>query len=80
MWDHPIGDGAGTAGVLTTEPGVTFSGDNRTSVIAFATRDGKTLWHEDIGHVQNAPITYELDGKQVLVVAGGGSLYAFALP
>jgi alcohol dehydrogenase (cytochrome c) len=70
VWDHPIGDGAGTAGV----------GDNRTSVMAFATSDGKTLWHEDIGHSQNAPITYELDGKQVLVAAGGGSLYAFALP
>lgn len=80
VWDHPIGNGAGTAGVLTTDAGLTFSGDNHTSVMALDTKDGKTLWHEDIGHMQNAPITYELDGKQYLLAAGGGSLYAFALP
>jgi alcohol dehydrogenase (cytochrome c) len=79
-WDHPIGDGAGTAGVLTTEAGLTISGDNRNSVMALRTSDGATLWHDDIGRVQNAPITYQLDGKQYLLVAGGGSLYAFALP
>jgi alcohol dehydrogenase (cytochrome c) len=79
-WDHPIGDGAGTAGVLTTEAGLTFSGDNRNSVMALRTRDGSTLWHDDIGRVQNPPITYQLDGKQYLLVGGGGSLYAFALP
>lgn len=80
VWSHPIGDGAGTAGVLTTDTGITFSGDNRTSVMALRTIDGATLWHEDIGHVQNAPVTYELDGKQHLLVAGGPSLVAFALP
>jgi alcohol dehydrogenase (cytochrome c) len=79
-WDHPIGDGAGTAGVLTTDAGLTFSGDNRTSLLALRTSDGATLWHEDIGRMQNAPITYQLDGKQYLIVAGAGSLYAFALP
>lgn len=81
-WEHPIGDGSGggTAGVLTTEAGLTISGDNRSSVLALRTSDGATLWHENIGKVQNAPITYELDGKQVLLVAGGASLYAFALP
>ncbi|HEX4137069.1 MAG TPA: acido-empty-quinoprotein group A [Bryobacteraceae bacterium] len=80
VWDHPIGNGAGTAGVLTTETGLTFSGDNRTSVVALRTGDGKTLWREDTGRMQNAPITYELDGKQYLIFGGGGSLLAFALP
>ena len=79
-WEHAIGDGAGTAGVLSTETGLTFSGDNRTSVMALRTSDGVTLWHENIGKMQNAPITYELDGKQYLIVGGGPSLYAFALP
>ena len=79
-WNHPIGDGAGTAGVLTTVTGLTFSGDNRTSVMALRTSDGTTLWHEDIGRMQNAPITYELDGKQYVLLGGGGSLYAYALP
>jgi alcohol dehydrogenase (cytochrome c) len=79
VWSHPIGDGAGTAGVLTTDTDVTISGDNRTSVMALRTSDGATLWRQDIGHMQNAPITYELDGKQYVLVAGGPSLYAFAL-
>jgi len=30
--------------------------------------------------VQNAAVTYQLDGKQYLIVGGGTSLYAFALP
>ena len=79
-WEHAIGEGAGTAGVLTTATGLTVSGDNRTSVMALRTSDGTTLWHENIGRMQNAPVTYLLDGKQYLVVGGGMSLYAFALP
>jgi alcohol dehydrogenase (cytochrome c) len=79
-WDRPIGDGAGTAGVLTTETGLTFSGDNRTSALALRTSDGATLWHEDIGRMQNAPISYLLNGRQYLLLGGGGSLYAYALP
>jgi alcohol dehydrogenase (cytochrome c) len=79
-WEHAIGDGSGSAGVLTTEAGLTFSGDNRESVMALRTSDGSTLWHENIGRMQNAPITYELDGKQVLMVGGGTALFAFALP
>jgi alcohol dehydrogenase (cytochrome c) len=38
------------------------------------------LWHSTIGRVGNGPITYELDGKQYMVVAGGGVLYAWTLP
>jgi alcohol dehydrogenase (cytochrome c) len=79
VWNHPIGDGAGTAGVLTTESGVTFSGDVSGNVIAFRTSDGATLWHKEIGKVQNAPIAYELDGKEYVVVGAGTSLYAYSL-
>ncbi|HEV8416800.1 MAG TPA: acido-empty-quinoprotein group A [Bryobacteraceae bacterium] len=79
-WDHPIGDGAGTAGVLTTETGLTFSGDVTGNVMALRTIDGATLWHQNIGRMGNAPIAFELDGREYIVVGGGGSLYAFALP
>jgi len=48
--------------------------------MALRTSDGTTLWHSAIGRVGNAPITYQLDGKQFIVVGGGSSLYAFALP
>lgn len=66
--------------MLTTESGLTFSGDVPGNVMAFRTSDGATLWHQAIGKVGNGPITYELDGKQYLLVGGGSSLYAFALP
>jgi alcohol dehydrogenase (cytochrome c) len=80
VWDHPIGNGAGAAGVLTTETGVTFSGDVSGNAMALRTSDGATLWHAAIGKIGNAPISYELAGRQYVVVGGGSSLYAFALP
>ncbi len=80
VWSHPIGDGPGTAGVLTTNTGLTFTGDVPGNFMALRTSDGTTLWHSAIGRVGNAPITYQLDGKQFIVVGGGGSLHAFALP
>jgi len=78
-WDHPIG-GEGSAGILTTDSGLTFTGDAATSAMALRTSDGTTLWHSAIGRVGNSPITYELDGRQFVVLGGGGVLYAFALP
>ena len=79
-WSHDIGDGAGTAGVLTTATGLAFTGDNAGNALALRTSDGATLWHAGIGRVGNGPITYELDGRQHVVFGGGSALYAFALP
>ena len=79
-WSHDIGEGAGSAGVLTTATGVTFSGDTNNNPIALRTSDGATLWHSSIGRVDNSPITYELDGRQFVLIGGGSALYAFALP
>lgn len=78
-WSHPLGDKQGAAGVLSTDTGLTFTGDNSTNVLALRTSDGTTLWHSNIGKVGNSPITYQLDGKQYLLVGGGSSLYAFTL-
>jgi alcohol dehydrogenase (cytochrome c) len=79
-WSHDLHGGAGAAGVLTTATGVTFTGDSANSAMALRTSDGSTLWHAGIGRVGNAPITYELDGRQYVLVGGGSALYAFALP
>jgi alcohol dehydrogenase (cytochrome c) len=79
-WSHDLGDGASGAGVLTTDSGLTFTGDASGNVLALRTSDGATLWHSGIGHVGNSPITYELDGRQYMLVAGGSVLYAWALP
>ena len=79
-WSHDLGDGGGSAGVLTTASGLTFTGDIGGNVMALRTSTGETLWHAAIGRVGNGPITYELDGRQYVVVGGGSAVYAFALP
>jgi alcohol dehydrogenase (cytochrome c) len=79
-WAHDLGEGASPAGVLTTASGLVFSGDSSGNVLALRTADGATLWHSSIGTVGNAPITYQLDGRQYVVVGGGGVLFGFVLP
>jgi alcohol dehydrogenase (cytochrome c) len=79
-WSHDIGDGAGGAGVLTTATGLAFTGDNRGNALALRIADGATLWHSAIGRMGNGPITYELDGRQYVVLGGGSALFAWALP
>jgi alcohol dehydrogenase (cytochrome c) len=79
-WSHDLGERDASAGVLTTDSGLVFTGDSATNVLALRTSDGATLWHSTIGRVGNSPITYELDGRQYVVVGGGSALYAFGLP
>jgi alcohol dehydrogenase (cytochrome c) len=78
-WNHDIGGGS-NAGVLTTDTGVTFTGDSSGNALALRTSDGSTLWHAAIGPVSNSPVTIEIDGRQHLLIAGGGVLYAWRLP
>ena len=70
-WEHDLSGGEPSAGVLTTASGITFSGDSATNVLALRTSDGSTLWHSGIGRVANSPMTYELDGRQYMLVASG---------
>jgi alcohol dehydrogenase (cytochrome c) len=79
-WSHDLGDGASGAGVLTTESGLTFTGDTAGNALALRTSDGTTLWHASIGKVGTPPVTYELDGRQYMLIGGGSALYAWALP
>ena len=79
-WEHDLGDGPSGAGVLTTATGVTFTGDSVGNALALRTSDGTTLWHAGIGRVGNSPVTYELDGRQFVLLGGGSALYAWALP
>jgi alcohol dehydrogenase (cytochrome c) len=79
-WSHEIGPGSG-AGVLTTDSGLTFTGDSEGNFLALDTATGKTLWHAGSGsHIDSSPITYELDGRQYVLTSSGGLLFAWALP
>ena len=49
--------------------------------MAYDPSNGHILWHAGVGaDVGNGPMTYELDGRQYLVVGAGENLFAFRLP
>ena len=80
-WTHELGPGGAGAGVLTTDSGLTFTGDARGNVLALDTADGKTLWHSGAGvPMQSSPITYDLDGKQYVLTSSGGVMFSWSLP
>jgi len=69
------------AGVLTTDSGLTFTGDAMGNFLALDSGDGKDSLARGSGsHIQSSPITYELDGRQYLLTCSGGVLFAWALP
>ena len=80
-WTHEGGRNGDGAGVMTTDSGLTFTGDEYGNLLAIDTRTGKTLWHAGTGAgMQTSPITYELDGRQYVVTGSGSVLFAWALP
>ena len=80
-WSHEFpGKGMAISGVLNTRGKLLFSGDPSGNLIAWNPENGKQLWHFKLpANVSNGPMTYELDGRQYVIVGAGESLYAFAL-
>src|SRR6201994_2867162 len=75
-WTHEVGRGGSGAGVLTTDAGVTFTGDSTGNMLVLSTADGKTLWHAGLGSpMQSSPTTYELDGRQFVLTSSGSLLF-----
>jgi len=80
-WSHELGPEGSGAGVLTTNSGLTFTGDAMGNFLALDSKNGTTLWHSGSGsHIVSSPITYELDGRQYVLMSSGGVLFAWALP
>lgn len=82
QWSHVYpGVAHISSGILTTAGGVLFTGDPSDNVVAFNPANDKILWHAGVGaNVSNGPMTYELEGRQYLVIGAGENLYAFKLP
>jgi alcohol dehydrogenase (cytochrome c) len=79
-WSHELGESSG-AGIMTTDSGLTITGDGNGNILALETANGKTLWHAGLGApMQSSPITYELDGRQYIMTGSGGVLFTWALP
>lgn len=61
-------------GTLATAGNVVFTGEGNGDFSAFHARTGERLWRFNCGAGVNAPpVAYELDGRQYIAVAAGGS-------
>jgi alcohol dehydrogenase (cytochrome c) len=80
-WTHELGTGTPTAGILTTASGLLFTGDLKENVLVLETSTGETLWHAGLGgRISTSPISYELGGRQYVLLSAGTVLFALALP
>jgi glucose dehydrogenase len=78
-WGFPMHDVA-TSGVLTTASNLLFVGGREGFFQALDARTGKLLWKAIVGAETAAgPMTYAVDGKQYIAIAGGHTLFVFGL-
>lgn len=80
IWEHMTGTGA-HSGILTTAGKLLFAGDASGNALALDPATGRTLWHVNLNDPMfNGPITYEIDGRQYVLLGAGAKLFAFTLP
>jgi alcohol dehydrogenase (cytochrome c) len=73
--------GSAAAGVLATAGGVVFASDPEGSLLALDARTGALQWrYQTGGEIRSSPISYAVDGKQYVAIAGDSTLFVFALP
>jgi alcohol dehydrogenase (cytochrome c) len=76
----PAGSAGGPMGLLSTSGGLLFGNDGVSNFVAYDATTGKPLWHAGLGtNTSNGPQTFMVDGRQLVVVGAGDTLYAFAL-
>jgi len=81
IWNHELGEGESVAGILTTAGRLLFTADNSGNLLALNPANGQTLWHLNMGgELLASPMTYQLDGRQYVILPVDNVLYAFALP
>ena len=84
-WSRPLATGpagsmGGPMGLLSTSGGLLFGNDGTNNFVAYDASSGKPLWHAGLGATtSNGPQTFLVDGRQLIVVGAGDTLYAFAL-
>jgi alcohol dehydrogenase (cytochrome c) len=79
-WSHKWEGSGGRSGLMSTAGNLLFAGDTSNNFVALDAKNGTPLWHANLGaSVSNAPISYELDGKQLVIIGAGDSLFAFTV-
>jgi alcohol dehydrogenase (cytochrome c) len=78
-WKFPFTN-VSNSGLLTTASDLVFSGSREGYFLALDARTGSELWKANLGgHVNAAPMTYAVDGKQFVTIAAGQALFTFGL-
>jgi alcohol dehydrogenase (cytochrome c) len=68
------------AGLLSTAGGLVFGSTNEGNFFAHDGKTGKPLWDFQTGGGIGAnPISFGLDGKQLIAIAAGHSIFVFGL-
>jgi alcohol dehydrogenase (cytochrome c) len=79
-WSHKWETPGIRGGLLSTAGNLVFAGDPSSNFIAFNASTGDPLWHANLGSsVTNGAITYDLDGRQYVVVGAGDKVWAFVM-
>jgi alcohol dehydrogenase (cytochrome c) len=80
-WELPqIGPADSWGGTLATAGGLVFFGEDGGAFTAVDARKGEVLWRFQTNQLWKAsPMTYEFDGGQIVAVASGPNILAFAL-
>jgi alcohol dehydrogenase (cytochrome c) len=79
-WRWPSGEGVSAQGILTTAGHLLFTGDLSGNLLALDPVDGRALWHVRLGgNLSGAPMTYEVDGRQYVLMAVNDLLYAWSI-
>ena len=69
------------SGLMATGGGLVFGGSGEGNVFALDADSGEALWHfQTGGPVRTNPISFAVDGRQHVAMAGGNGLFVFALP
>lgn len=78
-WEYPLLNGGGS-GTLATAGGLVFFGETGGTLTALDSKTGIPIWHFETGQAWRAsPMTYMVGGRQYVVLAGAGGIFAFAL-
>jgi alcohol dehydrogenase (cytochrome c) len=79
MWDFKL-PSPPWGGVLSTAGGLVFGGSNEGNVFALDARTGQALWQFQAGGAVRAnPMSFAVDGRQHVAIAGGRAFVVFAL-
>lgn len=63
--------GGSGSGTLATGGNLVFQASPQGNLTAYNAQTGTKLWEGAVGGGAATPITYELDGKQYIAIAGG---------